>query len=167
MKRCSHCHEVKPVQEFRPLKSKPNNWYAQCRPCEALSLTENRRQHPERTRAKSRELQKKRRDKLPELFFEIDLKRWLKPLGLTLADYYRILDKQGGVCAICRQPQRHRRMKRLVLDHDHFTGVFRGLLCSHCNQALGLMADDPSLLRRAATYLDLTDAQQGRFRVVE
>lgn len=48
-----------------------------------------------------------------------------------------------------------------VVDHDHdcCSGgtscgkCVRGLLCNHCNKAIGFLADDPDLLRRAADYL--------------
>lgn len=42
----------------------------------------------------------------------------------------------------------------LHIDHDHATGRVRGVLCANCNTSLGLMKDDPSLLRRAADYLE-------------
>lgn len=58
---------------------------------------------------------------------------------------------QGGVCAICEQPEPK---KRLAVDHDHTTGAVRALLCSKCNVALGLMSDDPARLRVAAHYLE-------------
>lgn len=61
------------------------------------------------------------------------------------------------VCDICLQPERQKRsgiVRLLNKDHDHRTGEWRGLLCSRCNQAVGLFADNPALLRRAAAYLE-------------
>lgn len=40
------------------------------------------------------------------------------------------------------------------VDHDHDTGVIRGVLCHSCNTTLGHCKDDPSLLRRLADYLE-------------
>lgn len=61
-----------------------------------------------------------------------------------------MLDRQGGACAICLQV----RTETLHVDHCHATGAVRGLLCGACNRALGLLNDDPGLIRRAADYLD-------------
>ncbi len=59
-----------------------------------------------------------------------------------------MLAAQHGVCAICQTaPAIH-------VDHDHRTGQIRGLLCFRCNAALGQLADDPLVLRRAARYLE-------------
>lgn len=55
-----------------------------------------------------------------------------------------------GQCAICLQVPD----KRLVLDHDHATGVVRGFICGCCNSALGMAGDCPDRLRRLADYLD-------------
>jgi hypothetical protein len=41
------------------------------------------------------------------------------------------------------------------LDHCHQSGQVRGVLCRNCNVALGLMADNPERLRRAAEYLEV------------
>ena len=166
-KRCSRCREVKALDEFRRIKSKTSQWAAQCRSCERLSLRESRSRNPDRTRAWSRAWRAKNRDRI----LAHDSERWLRTAcernGISVEDYNDALSRQGGLCAICRQPQRHATMRRLVIDHDHFTGAFRGLLCSNCNQALGLMGDDPDLLRQAAAYLAAPDVQQGRLRVVE
>lgn len=43
--------------------------------------------------------------------------------------------------------------KGLALDHDHTTGASRGVLCAHCNRAIGLMDEDPELFAKAALYL--------------
>jgi hypothetical protein len=56
-----------------------------------------------------------------------------KQLGVTDADYDRMLNEQGGGCAICGNPPKSR---RLHVDHDHKTGKVRGLLCFRCNRAL-------------------------------
>ena len=39
---------------------------------------------------------------------------------------------------------------RIVFDHDHTTGAFRGWLCDRCNKTLGIVRDDPDLLERLA-----------------
>lgn len=71
-------------------------------------------------------------------------------LGLTKTAYQSILESQGGGCKICGSVPD----ARLAVDHCHETGNFRGLLCSHCNVALGLFGDNPERLRRAAKYLE-------------
>lgn len=62
----------------------------------------------------------------------------------------KVLDQAGG-CEVCGGRDEG---KRLALDHCHETGVVRGMLCQRCNTAIGQMRDDPSLLRRAAAYLE-------------
>ena len=79
--------------------------------------------------------------------------------GFTGDEYEQMLAAQGGVCAICLRPERVRGAKSdqpraLSVDHDHATGVVRGLLCHACNTALGHLAEDPDLFARAVAYLE-------------
>lgn len=73
----------------------------------------------------------------------------LRKYGLTLADYDNLSKAQGGACSICWETP----TGRLDVDHDHSTGLVRGLLCGRCNSALGLMKDDPARLTAAIAYL--------------
>ena len=43
---------------------------------------------------------------------------------------------------------------RLCVDHDHATGLIRGILCDPCNVALGRVQDDPNRLHALAWYLE-------------
>lgn len=75
-----------------------------------------------------------------------------KTYGLTVEQYDALLASQGGVCAICQRPPddfKH----RLAVDHQHSSGIVRGILCTHCNQAIGSLMDRPDLCIAAAEYL--------------
>ncbi|MFN2503529.1 MAG: endonuclease VII domain-containing protein, partial [Acidimicrobiales bacterium] len=67
--------------------------------------------------------------------------------GLSLEEYDAMLADQGGGCAICQRSAD-------PVDHDHGTGLIRGLLCFTCNNALGDFEDDPVLLRKALAYVE-------------
>jgi hypothetical protein len=82
----------------------------------------------------------------------------IKRYGLTLKDYFNLLEKQEGACAICgvhvlyAATWRGRR-QRLVVDHCHETGTVRGLLCPDCNIGLGNFYDSVPRLKAAVAYL--------------
>lgn len=78
-----------------------------------------------------------------------NVRRWY---GLEPEQYQLMLDEQNNVCAICQNPNHDGR--RLHVDHDHLSGRIRGLLCSSCNNAIGLFKDNPQNLRVAAAYLE-------------
>ena len=48
----------------------------------------------------------------------------------------------------------------LCVDHDHDTGMIRGLLCRPCNAFIGQMDEDVERIYRAAAYLE----KSGMFR---
>lgn len=43
--------------------------------------------------------------------------------------------------------------KKLVVDHNHITGLFRGFICDNCNHALGRVYDNVSILKKMIKYL--------------
>ena len=68
-------------------------------------------------------------------FKQIRLKLWLK---------------QGKVCAICLESIT---LENSNIDHDHFSDMIRGLLCTGCNVALGSFRDSIDAMERAIKYL--------------
>lgn len=59
--------------------------------------------------------------------------------------------RREGQCPVCL------RHKKLVMDHDHDTGLIRGWLCSGCNKALGVMGDRLDAVQRLVDYLTQSD----------
>lgn len=104
-----------------------------------------------------REYQRAWRARNPDRSPAYGRKFQLKKYGLRPEDYSRMFEAQMGLCAICGRPERvkdrmGRARKWLTVDHKD-TRV-RGLLCHHCNVALGHAEDRPELLRRMAEYLE-------------
>ncbi len=64
--------------------------------------------------------------------------------------YWEMVKDQNGVCAICNRTNGDR---NLFIDHDHATGMVRGLLCSKCNFMLGQAEDNQATLSSAIQYL--------------
>jgi hypothetical protein len=104
-----------------------------------------------------REASKRRRITDPVLLEESRQKRnrnqyirYLKDkYGMTMEQYEEMASLQGWKCAICGR----NKDTRLHVDHCHKTGKVRRLLCNSCNNALGLLQDDPEIILRAAEYV--------------
>jgi hypothetical protein len=74
--------------------------------------------------------------------------------GIQIEQYDAMLADQGGRCAICRSVDTGSPTRRYFsVDHDHVTGVVRGLLCISCNTGIGGLRDDPRLVIAALRYL--------------
>ena len=76
-----------------------------------------------------------------------------KRFKLSLDDINLILEKQGGVCAICGTDDWV--YPSPAIDHDHETGKVRGLLCMMCNTGLGHFYDSIDRLLAAIKYLSI------------
>lgn len=70
--------------------------------------------------------------------------------NLSVDDYDAMLEAQNGVCAICKRPPLK---NRLAVDHEHATGLIRGLVCWSCNRGLGYWNEDIARLLSACDYL--------------
>lgn len=63
-----------------------------------------------------------------------------------------LFELQNHRCAICLS-ETTRSKRNWHADHDHNTGLMRGVLCHHCNVLLGHAQDNPETLKRAIEYL--------------
>lgn len=70
--------------------------------------------------------------------------------AVSLEEWNRILDAQGGGCAGCGSVGKTR---SLHTDHSHKTKVVRGILCASCNSALRKLKDNPAIAKNLAKYL--------------
>ena len=77
-----------------------------------------------------------------------------KNLGVTEKDYWNMYTQQNGRCGICSRRLYSKRYKAFCVDHDHTTGFIRGLLCHNCNRAIGMLQDDPAILKKAAEWVE-------------
>lgn len=89
---------------------------------------------------------------------EVQLKR---EYGLTMQEYNALLEKQSGLCALCKSAETTVRKTgskaALSVDHDHNTGKVRGLLCTPCNRGIGFLRDSIDLLEAAVVYLKVSE----------
>jgi hypothetical protein len=81
----------------------------------------------------------------------------MREYGITLEQYAEMEAKQGGLCAICKQPETQERKGvkyRLAVDHCHKTGKVRGLLCFKCNSAMGSFEKRDVPIANIENYLE-------------
>jgi hypothetical protein len=64
-----------------------------------------------------------------------------------------MIDNHRGLCDICKTDIPGFGRRNLSVDHDHKTGIVRGMLCQKCNIGLGNFNDSPDLLEKAIKYL--------------
>jgi|GEM_PF-1559272 len=89
---------------------------------------------------------------------KIKLTGWAKNIWqnfrLTVEMWFQIFEYQHRVCCVCGRASPDR---RLSTDHEHKSGLIRGLLCQRCNRVFGKIENPrwemtPALLRKLADY---------------
>jgi hypothetical protein len=106
-------------------KTKQAAWYQQ-----------DKKNHPEKYRARTERQQK--------------VFRRIRGFGAVKREIIEaIWLAQDKKCAICEIPIEF----NAHVDHDHLTGLIRGMLCKNCNPGLGQFKDNIRSLERAIDYL--------------
>lgn len=144
MKHCPKCGLDKPESEFHKNRSRADGLQSSCKKCQKGNFRHARSKPGFAERSRGYLLKCRH--------------------GITLDEFNAILASQGKKCAICGLPETEvlrPGVKRdgakgfgLVVDHDHQTGLVRGLLCDRCNRSIGLLEDNPAYLTAAARYVE-------------
>lgn len=129
MKKCGRCRQTKRADEFSIIRSKGRGvrLHTFCEVCR--QWLKKRNYDP--NKQKNRNL--------------------IKNYGLTLVRFQEIMAEQHNCCALCGKE--FVLVKEPVVDHDHETGLIRGLLHQRCNLIIGQAKDNPELLSQAIAYL--------------
>lgn len=146
MKQCRLCSQTKPLSEFY-LKSDKSGPRSQCKTCWLEKSRSYYKSNRDKAYATKRRWSANNPEKVKLLLRAGHLKH---KFGITLEEYDRVLQSQGGVCKICRQVSVDR---SLDIDHNHNTGQVRGLLCGPCNRGLSSFKDSTLYLQSATEYL--------------
>lgn len=152
-KYCPSCEKDRPVSDFWKHKNRIDGLQSTCKECHyykynvnkdkikaraATKRCENSLKGKIRVKAYRKSKRGKESQKRGQLKYRLSGKaknRQLKKLyNLSLDEYMEICKKQNGVCYICGRPSDG---QALCVDHNHKTGVVRGLLCNGCNLRLG------------------------------
>jgi Autographiviridae endonuclease VII len=138
-KACKSCGVGKDFSKFGRLSTSMGGFTAKCLEC-------------------LRELDKKRYQENPEKRkLQVKWGAIKSKFGLSEKQWNDLFESQGRACAICHVPfifsEKKENSANPCVDHNHSSNKVRGLLCKLCNQGIGLLRDDPSIVARAAIYL--------------
>lgn len=145
-KTCSRCRLDKSIEEFGHHRGRKDGRQSRCKACANAEATAWTKKNPERRK----EQHKRWRAANPDTIKRQSLRRHY---GITLEHYNELLAKQDGRCGICRTDSPRGHHNTFNVDHDHETGLIRGLLCWDCNSAVGKLGDTAEALERALVYL--------------
>lgn len=129
-KRCANCKKNRLVKFFYRSSKSRDGRQSWCKTC-VYEYDKSRSQLPERKEAMRKASFKKHHGSRVSYKF-----------------YRAIMAFPCRICGLGRKDG-----LKMVLDHDHQTGEFRGPLCNRCNLALGAIQDDIGWLERAKQYL--------------
>lgn len=107
----------------------------------------------------------------PENVDKKDFKKWLaksesnkyqctayfRRFGINMHERNRMIVEQDYKCKVCRNDFTIDGKRRIATDHCHDIGTVRGILCTNCNAAEGLLVSVATAVRMAAYMQDKQD----------
>ena len=135
-KKCITCNQIKDIELFAKAARYKDGRRNYCKSCHSIYMTNYIKNNPGK-RSKQNPNRKFRRH------------------GLTEEKYLELYEKHNGKCHACKERE------GTNIDHDHSCcnkarscgKCVRGLLCSQCNTALGLLNDDEEKIKNLIKYL--------------
>lgn len=162
-KRCGGCGEIKDLSLFRKRHTinKGKTEISNCNSCDNKKRDINRKKKGRCVSEEAKNYHKlkldfKRKELLnnPEdLRKRKDLQRCRK-FKLSLEEYYKMRDLQNNKCYLCGLDACYNTNKTLAIDHCHFTGKIRKLLCNSCNTLLGMTKENVEYIKKLIDYIE-------------
>jgi len=149
MKTCTKCKVEKPLTAFVKDSRRLHGVATYCKTCSFALIKAWRLRNPDKCRASSLKYAKANPGR-----------HYRTKFGITHNDKLEMLSKQENRCAACgttnhENPRFSKENNSgWIVDHDHRTGLIRGILCWRCNVSLGYVQDSVERLRGLASYLE-------------
>lgn len=154
MKTCKTCNKTKELKYFHKKKGGLLGVKTNCSDCCKIIDAK----YYSTPKHKNKRLERQASEEYQLYIRSFRLKR---KYNINLEDYNRMLKEQNGVCKVCGTSKISGVSdKYFSVDHCHKTGKVRGLLCSPCNIALGIVKDNVETLENLIKYLKESDITQ-------
>lgn len=141
VKVCTTCLRPKPLTDFHAHPKGRFGRHPKCKQC-------RRAYHAKYFKREKTKILRRQANRRYELGGNRRHSRLCRMYGITKEQVDDMFRHQNGCCAICSE------RRKLCIDHDHKTNIFRGLLCAQCNSAIGLLREDSSIVQRAYVYIE-------------
>jgi len=157
MKECSQCNVNRSLKDYHKEAKSADGLRANCKICNK----EYRKKHSARIKMYNVKYCAENKDKLraaKSAYDKLNKDRirdyqMQKNYGISLEDRQVLSESQEHCCGICTISEVDTSSGRLSIDHDHASGVVRGLLCQPCNVAIGSLKDSSAVALKASEYL--------------
>ena len=168
---CKKCKKVKPFSEFNKNNQYKDGLNYICKSCNSERCKNARARHKNENRNQDYSKEKLLwctgcQQKKSSFYFHkcksntSGFASYCKPCclvkfrkhryGVTANALGDMIKQQDNKCAICGDNFE----EKICVDHNHNSGVVRGLLCNGCNVGLGAFRDNADILGKAISYLE-------------
>ncbi len=132
MKICKRCDTKKSLDKFGPDKRTPDGRQYTCRECVAKKVAHirnvlGRKQYP--SESESQKI-------------------------YQLRSRYKMTDEEIEIHLSLTNCQSCGREMKVVADHCHTSGKYRGSICQPCNKIVGICGEDIEVLKSIITYIE-------------
>ncbi len=151
-KRCSKCRKRKKISLFGKRSQAKDGLSSYCKKCHNKRAIAEYYKNPQYMKKYNKEYRENHKR-------DLENKRLLRDYGIDLDELQDRLR-----CAVCGRTFEVKSLKgkskhgRPHVDHDHVLNIVRGILCSNCNTAIGLLKENPEIVRAVLKYLEKTNA---------
>jgi len=140
-KKCSSCEDILIVgKNWTEAQAKKSTY--KCSPCKAAY---QRDYHKDNRKERLLAQKQHYKDNKEEILIKQREYYIRKTFDISVEQYDAYLEHPCNICG---------KDEDKVLDHCHKSGMVRGALCRQCNSAIGLLKEDPIIIKNALDYIN-------------